>query len=37
MTAFDGERTVAGHLKEGNEVNAHGEIPIRKFDGSALT
>lgn len=37
VTAFDGERTIAGHLEEGNEVNALGEVLIRKLDGPSLT
>lgn len=36
VTAFDGERTIAGHLEEGNEVNALCEILIRKVDGLDL-
>lgn len=37
VTAHDGERTVAGHLEEGNEVNALFEILIRNLDGPQLT
>ncbi|MFB6135852.1 MAG: PPC domain-containing DNA-binding protein [Halobacteriaceae archaeon] len=37
VTAFDGERTVAGHLEEGNEVNALGEVLIRDLEGLELT
>ncbi|ELZ19996.1 hypothetical protein C475_21899 [Halosimplex carlsbadense 2-9-1] len=37
VTAFNGERTVGGHLEEGCEVNVLGEFTIRKFDGLSLT
>lgn len=37
VSAFDGERTVGGHLEEGNEVNVLGEFTIRKIEGLALT
>ncbi|WP_435102824.1 PPC domain-containing DNA-binding protein [Halarchaeum sp. P4] len=37
VTAFDGERTVAGHLEEGCEVNVLGEFAIRKLDDPELT
>lgn len=36
VTAWDGERTIAGHLEEGNEVNALAEIAIRSFEGVHL-
>ena len=36
-TAFDGERTVAGHLEDGCEINILGEVAIRKLDGPKLT
>ena len=36
-TAFDGERTVAGHLEEGCEVNVLGEVAIQKITGPELT
>lgn len=36
VTAFDGDRTVGGHLEEGNEVNVLGEFTIRKFSGLSL-
>lgn len=36
VTAFDGERTVGGHLEVGCEVNVLGEFTIRKVDGVAL-
>lgn len=32
VTAFDGDRTIAGHLESGNEINALAEIVIRRFD-----
>jgi predicted DNA-binding protein with PD1-like motif len=37
VTAFNGERTVGGHLEAGCEVNVLGEFTIRKFDGLSLT
>lgn len=38
LTAFDGERTVAGHLEGGNETNALCEILIKTWDDDfALT
>ncbi len=37
VTAWDGETSVAGHLEEGNVINALGEILIRKIDGLKLT
>ncbi|WP_121743356.1 PPC domain-containing DNA-binding protein [Natronorubrum halophilum] len=36
VTAFDGDRTVGGHLEAGCEVNVLGEITIRKIDGLSL-
>lgn len=36
-TAFDGERTVAGHLEEGCEVNVLGEVAIKRLDDVPLT
>ncbi|WP_224338076.1 PPC domain-containing DNA-binding protein [Haloprofundus halobius] len=36
VTAFDGERTVGGHLEAGCEVNVLGEFTIRKLDGLSL-
>jgi predicted DNA-binding protein with PD1-like motif len=32
VTAYDGERTIAGHLEEGCEVNALCEVLIRRVD-----
>jgi uncharacterized protein len=37
VTAFDGDRTIAGHLEEGNEVNALCEVLIRRFGDTGLT
>lgn len=37
VTAFDGERTVGGHLEEGCFVHLLGEVTIRRFDGLELT
>jgi len=37
VTAFDGERTVGGHLEHGCEVNVLGEFTIRKIEGLSLT
>ncbi|SER40356.1 PPC domain-containing DNA-binding protein [Natrinema salaciae] len=36
VTAFDGERTVGGHLEAGCEVNVLGEVTIRKLSGLSL-
>lgn len=36
VTAFDGERTVGGHLEEGCETNVLGEFTIRKVEGIEL-
>lgn len=36
VAAFDGDRTIVGHLEEGNEVNALAEILLRKLDGPSL-
>lgn len=36
VTAFDGERTVGGHLEEGCETNVLGEFTIRAVDGIEL-
>ena len=36
VTAFDGERTVGGHLEAGCEVNVLGEVTIRKIAGLSL-
>lgn len=36
VTAFDGERTVGGHLETGCEVNVLGEFTVRKLDGLSL-
>lgn len=36
VTAFDGDRTVGGHLESGCEVNVLGEVTIRKIDGLSL-
>ena len=32
VTADDGERTVAGHLEDGCEINALGEVVIRRLE-----
>ncbi len=32
VTAFDGDRTVGGHLEEGSEVNVLGEFTIREME-----
>jgi len=32
VTAYDGERTIAGHLEEGCEVNALFEVLLRRID-----
>ena len=37
VTAWDGDRSIAGHLEEENEINALGEIVIRKLSGVELT
>lgn len=37
VSAFDGERTVGGHLEEGNEINILGEFLVQKADGLELT
>lgn len=37
VSAFDGERTVGGHLEEGNEINVLGEFAIREIEGLSLT
>lgn len=37
VTAFDGNRTVAGHLEEGCIVNALGELVIRRIDDLSIT
>ncbi|MEY7848389.1 PPC domain-containing DNA-binding protein [Natrarchaeobius sp. A-rgal3] len=36
VTAFDGERTVGGHLEEGCEINVLGEFTIRRVEGLPL-
>ncbi|UPM44293.1 PPC domain-containing DNA-binding protein [Halocatena salina] len=36
VTAFDGERTVGGHLEAGCEINVLGEVTIRKLPGLSL-
>ncbi|MFC6825156.1 PPC domain-containing DNA-binding protein [Halopelagius fulvigenes] len=36
VTAFNGERTVGGHLEEGCEVNVLGEFTVRKLDDLSL-
>lgn len=36
VTAFDGDRTVGGHLEEGCEINVLGEFTIREVDGIEL-
>jgi predicted DNA-binding protein with PD1-like motif len=37
VTAYDGERTVAGHLEDGCEVNVLGEVAIQRAPDLALT
>ncbi|MFB6120755.1 MAG: PPC domain-containing DNA-binding protein [Halobacteriaceae archaeon] len=37
VTAFDGDRTVGGHLEEGCEVHLLGEFTIRRIEGLDLT
>ena len=37
ITAYDGERTIAGHLEDGNEVNALFEVYIKRLDELRLT
>ncbi|WP_247004253.1 PPC domain-containing DNA-binding protein [Halosolutus gelatinilyticus] len=36
VTAFDGDRTVGGHLEPGCEVNVLGEVAIREISGLSL-
>ncbi|RRJ30096.1 PPC domain-containing DNA-binding protein [Halocatena pleomorpha] len=36
VTAFDGDRTVGGHLETGCEINVLGEVTIRKLSGLSL-
>lgn len=36
VTAFDGDRTVGGHLEAGCEINVLGEVTIRKLPGLSL-
>ena len=36
VTAWDGDRTIGGHLEEGNEINALGEILVRRLEGIEL-
>lgn len=36
LTAFDGDRTVAGHVEPGCVVNALGEVVLRRFDDLSL-
>lgn len=36
VVASDGDRTLAGHLEEGNEINALGEVLIRRVGGPSL-
>ncbi|WP_135304904.1 PPC domain-containing DNA-binding protein [Haloarcula amylovorans] len=36
LTAFNGDRTVVGHLEEGCIVNALGEIVIRPIEGLSI-
>ena len=36
VTAWNGEEAVAGHLEEGNEVNALGEVLIKRLEGLKL-
>lgn len=36
VTAFDGERTVGGHLEEGCETNVLGEFTIHAVEGVEL-
>lgn len=37
VTGFNGERTVAGHLEPGCEINVLGEFTIRAFEDLSLT
>lgn len=37
VTGFNGDRTVAGHLENGCEVNVLGEFTLRTFEGIELT
>ena len=37
IVAHNGDRTVAGHMEEGNEVHLLGEIVIKKVEGLELT
>lgn len=37
VTAYDGERTVAGHLEEGCEVNVLGEVAVRRAPDLEMT
>lgn len=37
VTGFNGERTVAGHLEPGCEINVLGEFTIRAFEELSLT
>lgn len=36
VTAWNGEDTFAGHLEEGNEINALGEVCVMRFEGVSL-
>lgn len=36
VTAFDGDRTVGGHLEAGCEINVLGEVTIRTLPGLSL-
>ena len=36
VTAFDGDRTVGGHLESGCEINVLGEVAIRPIEGLSL-
>ena len=36
VTAFDGDRTVGGHLEPGCEINVLSEVAIRPVDGLSL-
>lgn len=36
VTAYDGDRTVGGHLEHGCEVNVLGEFAIQRFEGLSL-
>lgn len=37
VTGFNGDRTVAGHLEAGCEINVLGEFTIRAFEELSLT